>query len=587
MSDAESIRSISPTRSLRKLEKTQDLYDHRKQPSSLPLRRDSVVNQNQQGASEASKNARSYRASSFAGFSKDEVHQALKKNSNKRGSMGKDGAEIPDFENASRTSMESQDTEQDVCFPLVPENDKFIGHYKLEEIDTFIHESRKSGINVNDEGSSGKSDYSPSEKISSEKDFDQDEVIFGANKFEPNTNTPNRFSFFCADSDNTVHGPDLKSLVEPGESVSKLFKSGEATWWLDCSCPSDVEMRVLAKAFGIHPLTAEDIRMHEAREKVELFSTYYFVSFHTFENDGESENFLEPINYYILVFPDGILSFHSEEVLHAINVRRRVRQLREHVSVSPDWICYALIDDITDSFGPVIHSIEYEADAIEDQVFSAHDSGFSQMLQKIVIARRKVMILMRLLSNKADVIKMFAKRCQDELQNQYSTPAQGTQVQPGAEIALYLSDIQDHIVTMHQSLLSYEKIFSRSHSNYLAQLQYESFNSNYQITTMLSKVTLIGTILVPLNIVTGLFGMNVKVPGQDGGDFKWFFGIFGVLVAIVITLVIVGSYYMNVNGPNDVQSIQPSSSRRSILGRMRPGSIRRETRSIISTPNMV
>ena len=75
---------------------------------------------------------------------------------------------------------------------------------------------------------------------------------------------------------------------------------------------------------------------------------------------------------------------------------------------------------------------------------------------------------------------------------------------PRADIALYLGDIQDHIITMFQNLLAYEKIFSRSHSNYLAQLQVESFNSNNKITEMFSKITLIGTMLVPLNLVTGL-----------------------------------------------------------------------------------
>ena len=198
---------------------------------------------------------------------------------------------------------------------------------------------------------------------------------------------------------------------------------------------------------------------------------------------------------YIVVFRDGVLTFHFSPLLHPANVRRRVRQLRDYVDVSSDWICYALIDDITDGFAPVITGIEYEADAIEDSVFVARDLDFSNMLQRIGEARRKVMTLMRLLSGKADVIKMFAKRCQDEAAGvasstaptgfppgvpagltggaatpAYPPPAWG-KAQPRADIALYLGDIQDHVITMFQNLLAYEKIFSRSHSNYLAQLQ--------------------------------------------------------------------------------------------------------------------
>lgn len=355
-------------------------------------------------------------------------------------------------------------------------------------------------------------------------------VKFGGTRTnDPTTSLPERFSFFLSESDETVHAADIPSLVEEGQTVRELFRNGEGTWWLDCVCPTDAEMKMIAKAFGIHPLTAEDIRMQETREKVELFRSYYFVCFHTFEPDKESEDYLEPINVYIVVFKEGILSFHFSPLQHPGNVRRRVRQLRDYVDVSADWLCYALIDDITDEFAPVITAIEYEADAIEDAVFVTRELDFSSMLQRIGEARRKVMTLMRLLSGKADVIKMFAKRCQDEALhnnpintnqsfanlagvsqqatfNSNSQSAGQGVAQPRADIALYLGDIQDHILTMFQNLNAYEKIFSRSHANYLAQLQVESFNSNNKVTGMLSKVTLIGTALVPLNLITGLFG---------------------------------------------------------------------------------
>ncbi|ODV59671.1 magnesium transporter CorA family protein, partial [Ascoidea rubescens DSM 1968] len=292
-------------------------------------------------------------------------------------------------------------------------------------------------------------------------------------------------------------------------------------WWLDCVCPTDLETRYLSKSFGIHPLTSEDIRMQESREKVELFKNYYFISYHTFENDNESQDYLEPINFYMVVFQNGIITFHFSKVLHSINVRRRIRQLKDYMRIKSDWICYALIDDITDSFVPIINSIEYEADAIEDSVFILREMDFSKMLQTIGEARRKVMILMRLLSGKADVIKI-------------------DKIKPGADIALYLGDIQDHIITMFSNLISYEKIFSRSHSNYLAQLQVESFNSNNKVTEMLSKVTLIGTLLVPLNLVTGLFGMNVNVPGSDiTNNYYWFIGIVLFLFFIITVGLIV------------------------------------------------
>ena len=80
------------------------------------------------------------------------------------------------------------------------------------------------------------------------------------------------------------------------------------SWWLDVLSPTDAEMKVLSKTFGIHPLTAEDIMMQEAREKVELFRHYYLVSYKSFEHDSNSEDYLSPVNFYIIVFREGVLS---------------------------------------------------------------------------------------------------------------------------------------------------------------------------------------------------------------------------------------------------------------------------------------
>ncbi|RKP07052.1 cora family metal ion transporter [Thamnocephalis sphaerospora] len=44
---------------------------------------------------------------------------------------------------------------------------------------------------------------------------------------------------------------------------------------------------------------------------------------------------------------------------------------------------------------------------------------------------------------------------------------------------------------------------------------------------VMTKLTVLGTILVPMNVVTGLWGMNVEVPGRDVDGLTWFFGIIG------------------------------------------------------------
>jgi magnesium transporter len=218
-----------------------------------------------------------------------------------------------------------------------------------------------------------------------------------------------------------------------------------------------------------------------------------------------------------------VLTFSFVENPHASNVRKRIGKLRDYVSLSSDWICYAMIDDIVDSFGPVIRDVELESEAIEDHVFIARVDDFESFLPRIGGLRKKVMSLMRLLGGKADVIRGFSKRCNE----QYS-------VTPRGDIGLYLGDIQDHVVTMMSNLAHFEKMLSRSHTNYLAQLNVTNLVLGNHVNKVLSKVTLIATILVPMNLICGLFGMNVNVPGKDDGGLGWFFGIMGVMGAIVV-----------------------------------------------------
>tara|TARA_R110002003_G_scaffold433_12_gene19793 strand:+ start:4524 stop:6668 length:2145 start_codon:yes stop_codon:yes gene_type:complete len=248
-------------------------------------------------------------------------------------------------------------------------------------------------------------------------------------------------------------------------------------WWLDIMSPTETEMKVLAKTFGIHPLTTEDILMQEQREKVELFKHYYFINYRTFEQDENSDDYLEPVNLYVVVFREGVISFHFSMTPHPANVRRRIRQLSDYLVLSPDWISYAIIDDITDAYAPMIQRIEEEVDDIDEAILRLHSDEEEQeaekarirssskplyekkqespktqeesgrdMLRRVGECRKTVMSLYRLLGNKADVIKGFAKRCNEQWD-----------IAPRNEIGMYLGDIQDHIVTMTGNLSHYEK----------------------------------------------------------------------------------------------------------------------------------
>ncbi|KAJ4334787.1 CorA metal ion transporter [Didymella glomerata] len=345
-------------------------------------------------------------------------------------------------------------------------------------------------------------------------------------------------------NDKTSSGEQTRTSTPRPQADSKATDDKQKrygprpAWWLDVMSPTETEMKVISKTFGIHPLTSEDILMQEQREKVELFKHYYFINYRTFEQDQNSEDYLEPVNLYIVVFREGVISFHFSMTPHPANVRRRIRQLSDYLVLSPDWISYAMIDDITDAYAPMIQSIEEEVDDIDEAILRLHNANDDDasdsdeydekqskeksgrdMLRRVGECRKKVMSLYRLLGNKADVIKGFAKRCNEHWD-----------IAPRNEIGMYLGDIQDHIVTMTGNLSHYENLLSRAHSNYLAQINIRMNERQEQTSDILGKLTVLGTIVLPMNVVTGIWGMNCIVPGQDVDNLNWFFGITGGLV---------------------------------------------------------
>lgn len=477
------------------------------------------------------------------------LHRTLSRGTVRRPTLSDERPE--ELLNADAASTHSS-AEEDVCFPVAEDTGKTT-RFDFEELEEFVAEahektpiaqplrhkasvasrlSAKPKVFSDLRPKSSQSATQTSDNMTNLKDVDpaiQEKLaeeglshVF-AEKPVPEVKV-NRWTFFSSEMDDTIHAAELGGLLMPGERFRDLFDtpSDGGVWWLDMVNPTEEEVFAISKAFGVHPLTREDICIQEPREKVELFHQYYFVSFRSFyQVDKESEEYLEPVNFYAVVFKEGILTFTFCESPHTLNVRKRISRLRDYINLNADWICYALIDDIVDSFAPVIRGIEDEADAIEDQVFTARIEDSRAILRSIGDCRKRVMQLLRLLGGKADVIKGFAKRCNES----YS-------VAPRGDVGMYLSDIQDHVVTMMSNLAHFEKMLSRAHSNYLAQISVDQVIQGNDSNATLQKVTVIATILVPLNLICGLFGMNVKVPGQDG-SLAWFFSIIGVICLFV------------------------------------------------------
>lgn len=108
-----------------------------------------------------------------------------------------------------------------------------------------------------------------------------------------------------------------------------------------------------------------------------------------------------------------------------------------------DWICYGLLDDIIDTFVPLIRAIEFEVDSIDELVLILKESEQSDMLRRIGYCRKKMMSLLRLLVAKSDVIKTLIKRGGEHASLPHKS-GHGNNKRPTVshDVIIYLGDVQ-------------------------------------------------------------------------------------------------------------------------------------------------
>ena len=274
----------------------------------------------------------------------------------------------PTVEKDSRSILTNNTAEEDVCFPLQDNHRKDQLHIDFDFLENFMNAERAARIESREDKTNAAfndiqlqtAESRRSQLVTSDGDIldmpSDDSVIREKEaaeepakpKAQPNAIDNNRFSFFSSAWESTIHAAEMADLVLPGEDLRGLFElpkdESDGVWWLNCNGATKEEVQGICKAFGIHPLTIEDIITQEAREKIELFPSYYFACFRSFnvveEPDGKE---YEPFNIYVVVFREGTLSFSFAPNSHASQVRKRITALKDYVALSSDWICYALM----------------------------------------------------------------------------------------------------------------------------------------------------------------------------------------------------------------------------------------------------
>jgi len=318
---------------------------------------------------------------------------------------------------------------------------------------------------------------------------------------------------------------DIKRSVSIEEAVELVRnKPPEATMWVDFQGLGEDDMRKIEHHFKLHPLTIEDCTLTDTREKYEFFEDYYFVVINELHYI-EYSNILNNVNLCIVVFPTLVLSFHAAPVQTFHEVAHKLTY-ENHIP-SPDWILYTLIDGVVDIYVTLVDHIVREADSLDDLVLLLSGVDQTELLERIGHANRHAGSLKAGLWSKKETLVLL--RDNDRISQ---------------NIRLYLQNVADHVVRCDQKLKLARQTLGSLNSAYLAKVSIELADKSNRMNVVMRRLSALTATFLPLTLMSGIFGMNVRVPGMVGFDstppgFEWFTGIILFMVGLSMLIVVV------------------------------------------------
>jgi magnesium transporter len=293
------------------------------------------------------------------------------------------------------------------------------------------------------------------------------------------------------------------------------FKDKPTVTWINIDGLHEVDIiEKLGNHFGLHPLLLEDILNTEQRPKLEEFENYvFFVLKMIFSDDNDSEIKAEQVS--LILGPNFVISFQEREGDVFDAVRDRIRKSKGRIrKAGADYLAYALLDSIVDSYFTVLENIGEKIEDTEQQLTINPGTQTLHLIRKLknemIFLRKSIWPLRELISGLA--------RLETSLVQKSTT--------------LYIRDVYDHTIQVIDTIESYRDMISGMLDIYLSSI------SN-KMNEVMKVLTIFASIFIPLTFVAGIYGMNF----QNMPELGWGWGYFGALGFMALIGIVLVLYF--------------------------------------------
>lgn len=290
--------------------------------------------------------------------------------------------------------------------------------------------------------------------------------------------------------------------------------------WLDITNPSEDDYRLLLEDYHFHPLDIEDCRSTIQRPKIDEYDDYYFLILH-FPYFDKGNKFIRIREVKIFWGRDFIITvgkahwavkkFFEEVQEDLVEQDEGVQE----VMASSDQLLYNILNRLMLETNTLVQRVGAEVDLINYDIFNRKARA---IIEQISITRRNTILLNTTFRPQLRVLHMFE-----------SGGIKGF----GAAEHVDMEDYWGNLLDQYQKMFDQVEDFGELIEG-LSQT-FDSLLTN-RTNEIMRVLTYFNTIMLPLTLVTGFFGMNVEFPFKPNTTAFWV--ILAALAALMAVLIV-------------------------------------------------
>jgi magnesium transporter len=306
-----------------------------------------------------------------------------------------------------------------------------------------------------------------------------------------------------------VHQNGVTTKVERVEP-EWLDPSSPVTLWVDLENATVEETAILSNVFKLHPLAVEDARSSLQFPKIETYPGYLYLVLHGIAlKKGQTSFGTKDIDFFL--GRNYLITVHDGTSRSIARVKEVCDQHERVLSEGAVGLLHRIIDSMVDNYRPAIEELEDRIAKLEEIAFS----GRENMVRQVLKLKRDLATLRRVLIPQRDAIGRLARR-------EFAVISD--------EMAYRFRDVYDHVARYSEEAILFQ-------DRVTGILEVNLSTVSNRLNMVMKVLTVMSTIFLPLTVLTGMWGMNIKLPLFPGGEAAQFWWIAGIMSGVILTML--------------------------------------------------